>query len=223
MIAKVIINIIIKHAYLPTTIVSDKGSVFMSQVIKQVAEILGITLQHATTKHAQTIGMLERTHASIKKTLKTERGEGKSMWHNYVNIAVLNYYPFYHTSIRCQPSRVVHGPAPYNVLDVKMGIGPQKTPTSNTQSAEDVLTQTEMIFQDVCKDTMQAYNQYKAYYDKKTNASKFKEEQYLYLLLPKADHQGSKIPFKNFRWIGPYIVEEALPKNIFLVQKLGTN
>ena len=66
-IAKVIINIKTKHAYLPTTFISDKGSVFMSQVIKEVAEGLGITLQHAPTKHAQTTGMLERTHASLKK------------------------------------------------------------------------------------------------------------------------------------------------------------
>jgi len=64
-IAKVIINIMNKHAYLPTTIISDMGSVFMSQVIKEVAEVLGITLQHATTKHAQTNGMLEQTHGSL--------------------------------------------------------------------------------------------------------------------------------------------------------------
>ena len=89
-IARVIINIMTKHAYLPTTIISDKGSVFMSQVIKELAEVLGITLKHATTKHAQTIGMLERRHASLKKTLKIETGERRSMWHKYVNIAVLN-------------------------------------------------------------------------------------------------------------------------------------
>ena len=53
-IAKVIINIMTEHAYLPTTIISDKGSVYMSQVIKEVAEVLGITRQHATTKHAET-------------------------------------------------------------------------------------------------------------------------------------------------------------------------
>ena len=69
-IARVIINIMTKHAYLPTTIISGKLSVFMSQVIKEVAEFLGITLQHATTKHAQTIGMLELTHASLKKNLE---------------------------------------------------------------------------------------------------------------------------------------------------------
>ena len=66
-IAKVIINIMTKRAYLPTTIISDKGSVFMSHIFKEVADILEITLKHATTEHAQTIGMLKRTHASLKK------------------------------------------------------------------------------------------------------------------------------------------------------------
>ena len=50
-IAKILINIMIKHAYLPTTLISDKGTAFMSQVIKEVTGVLGITLKHATTKH----------------------------------------------------------------------------------------------------------------------------------------------------------------------------
>ena len=58
-IAKILIDIMPKHAYLPTTIISDKGSVFLSQVIKEVAEVFGITLQHATTKNAQTFTILE--------------------------------------------------------------------------------------------------------------------------------------------------------------------
>ena len=58
-IAKVLINIMTKHAYLPTTLISDKGTAFMSHVIKEVAGVLGITLKHATTtKPAQTIGLL---------------------------------------------------------------------------------------------------------------------------------------------------------------------
>ena len=160
--ANVIINIITKHAYLPTIILSDKVLVFLSQVIKEVAEVLSITLQHATTKHGQTIGMLERTHASLKKTLKIETGERRSMWHKYVNIAVLNYNTSYHTNIGCEPTRVLHERVRYNVLHLKMGIRLHKTPSSNSQIAEDVLKQTEMIFHDVRKNTMQAYIKYKA-------------------------------------------------------------
>ena len=65
--AKVKISIMTKLSYLPTTLICDKRAVFVSQVIKEVAEVLGITLQHATTKHAQTIRMLQRAHASLKK------------------------------------------------------------------------------------------------------------------------------------------------------------
>ena len=74
-IAKVLINIMTKHAYSPTTLISDKGTAFMSHVLKEVAGVLGITLKHTTTKHAQTIGLFERSHASIKQAMKIETGE----------------------------------------------------------------------------------------------------------------------------------------------------
>ena len=171
-IAKVLINIMTKHAYLPTTLISDKGTAFTSHVIKEVAGVLGVTLKHAITKHAQTIGLLERSHASIKKALKIETGERRSLWHKYINIAVLNYNTTYHTSIGCEPSRVFHGRIAYNILDLKLGIRPQQQPIPTSQIAQEVLEQTEMIYQDVRKNTMQAYIKYKAYYDKKANASK---------------------------------------------------
>ena len=222
-IAKVLINIMAKHAYLPTTLISDKGTAFISHVIKEVAGVLGVTLKHATTKHAQTIGLLDRSHASIKRALKILTAERRSLWHKYVNIAVLNYNTSYHTSIGCEPSRVFHGRIPYNILDLKLGIRPQQQPIPTSQIAQDVLEKTEMIHQYVRKNTMQAYIKYKAYYDKKANASKLKEADYVYILQPKADHQGSKIPFTEFRWVGPYIIEKALANNKYLVRKIGKN
>ena len=161
-IAKVLINIMTRHAYLPTTLISDKVTAFMSNVLKEVAGVLGITLKHATTKHAQTIGLLERAHASIKQALKIETGERRSLWHKYLKIAVLNYNTSYHTSIGCEPSQVFHGRNPYKVLDLKLGIRPQQQPIPTSQIAQEVLEQTEMIHQDVRENTMQAYIKYKA-------------------------------------------------------------
>ena len=137
----------------------------MSHVIKEVAGVLGITLKHATTKHAQTIALLEQSHASIKQALKIETGERRSLWHKYINIAVLNYNTIYDTSIGCEPSRVFHGRIPYNVLDIKLGNRPQRQLIPTSQIAQEILEQTEMILQDVRKNTMQAYIKYKAYYD----------------------------------------------------------
>ena len=152
-----------KHAYLPTTLISDKGTAFKSHVVREMACILGITLKHATTKHAQTIGLLERSQASIKKVLKIETCERRSLWHNYVSIAVLNYNTSYHTSTGCDPGRVFHGHTPYNILDLRVGICPQQAPLPTSQSALDVHDQTERIYQDVCKNAMPDYIKYKAY------------------------------------------------------------
>ena len=137
-IAKVIINIMTKHAYLPTKLISDKGTAFTSHVIKVVAGVLGITLKHATTKHAPTIGLLERSHASIKQALKIETGERRSLWQKYINIALLNYNTSYHTSIDCEPSRVFHSRIPLKVLDLKLGIRPQQQPIPTSQIAQEV-------------------------------------------------------------------------------------
>ena len=116
-----------------------------------------------------------------------------------------------------------HGRIPYNILDLKIDIRPQKIPSPDSKIAQDVLEQTEMIFQDVRRNAMQAYIKYKAYYDKKAHASKVNQSDYVYILQPKADHQGSKIPFTDFRWLGPYIIEKVLPNNNYVVRKIGTN
>ena len=39
----------------------------------------------------------------------------------------------------------------------------------------------------------------------------------------KADSQGSKIPFRDFRWTGPFIVQKVLPNNNYIVRRLNTN
>ena len=121
----------------------------MSRVTKEVAGVLGTTLKHNTTKHPQTIGLLERSHASINQALKIETGERRSLWHKNFSTAVLSYKTSYHTTIGCEPSRVFHGRFPYSTLDIKLGKRPQQAPIPTLQIAQDVLNQREMIYEDV--------------------------------------------------------------------------
>ena len=85
---EVIIDTKTRHAYLPTLMTTHKGSIFVSNVIQEKAEILSITLCHATSKHAQTIGALERTPAAIKTSVKLSSGEIRNQWHKYSPIAI---------------------------------------------------------------------------------------------------------------------------------------
>ena len=73
--AKVIIDIMAKHTYMPTTLISDQLTAFTSKLVAEIAQILGVQSKCATTKHPQTIGKLERTHTSLKSNLQMASGD----------------------------------------------------------------------------------------------------------------------------------------------------
>ena len=173
---KVIKDIMTRHAFLPTLFITDKGSVFISQVIHEAAKISGINMKHATTKHAQFIGVLERAHATVKASLKKASGDYRKQWHKYLPIAILNYDTTYHSSIDCETSRAFHGRVPHNIPDHKLGLqfNPNIAPT--TDFAEELLRRTKILYDKTKKNVMQSYIKYKRYYDKKAKASPLKEK-----------------------------------------------
>ena len=70
---------------------------------------------------------------------------------------------------------------------------------------------------------MQSYLKYKEYYDRKAKAAPLSEKDFCFILQPKADNQGSKIPFRDYRWIGPYVIEKVLHNDNYIVRRLNTN
>ena len=221
--AKVIIDIMTKHTYLPTTLITDKGTAFTSRLVAEVAHILGIQIKCATTKHPQTIGKLERTHASLKTNLKMASGDYRRQWHKYLPLAVLNYNTTYHATLGCEPSRIFHGRIPYNILDHKLGLNPNPKVLPTTDFADEFQRRTQILIDLTKKNIMQSYLKYKEHYDRKAKAAPLKQNEYCFILQPIADHQGSKIPFREYRWTGPYVVEKVLPNENYIVRKLNSN
>ena len=211
--AKVNFNIMAKHTYLPTTLITDKGSAFTSKLVAEIALILGIQIRCATTKRPQTIGKLARTHASSKQNLKMDSGDYRRQWHKYLPLVVLNYNTSYHSTLGCEPSSIFHGRIPYNILDHKLGLNPNPTLLPTTDFAEEFHRRAQSLLNSTKKNIMQSYLKYKEYYDRKAKAAPLKLNDYCFNLQPIADHQGSKIPFRDFRWIGTYIIEKVLPND----------
>ena len=63
-------------------------------------------------------------------------GEYRRQWHKYLPLAVLNYNTTYHSSNGCEPSKVLHGRIPYNVLDHLLGKNPDKNFLPTNEFAE---------------------------------------------------------------------------------------
>ena len=69
---------------------------------------------------------------------------------------------------------------------------------------------------------MQSYLKYKEYYDRKPKAAPLQQGYYCFLLQPLADNQGSKISFREFRWIG-YVIEKVLSNENYILRNLNSN
>ena len=191
-----LLDIFTKHTYVPKHIITDKCSAFTSQVIKELIDKAGIKVSHATIKPVQTIGMIERSLQRLKQILKINVSADCPQWDRYVNLAVMARNSTYFQTLKCSPTEVFHGRVPYNALDFKFSdpLSTQRN-TTDTQSLVDNLN---AKFKEIHTNIIRAYHKYKAYYDRKAQASPLKVNNFDFLLDPKINTQSEKMPFNSF-------------------------
>ena len=136
---------------------------------------------------------------------------------------MLNYNTTYRSSIGCEPSKVFNGRIPYNVLDHNLGNIPDKNFFATTEFAEETQRRTQIFVDQTKKTIMQSYLNYKEYYAVRPERPHKQENDYCLVFKPNADSQNSKIPFRDYRWIGHFIVQKVLPNNNYIVRRSSTN
>ena len=103
-VAKALVSIFCQHSYVPTKILYDLGTSFVAESIHELSTLLEIQLEHASLKHSQTIGVVEKSHATLKRNLKLNTDEKWTTWYRYVDLATFIHNTSYHSSIGCTPS-----------------------------------------------------------------------------------------------------------------------
>ena len=69
----------------------------------------------------------------------------------------------------------------------------------------------------------EAYQKYKAYYDRKAKAQPLNVGDYVYLLDPRQQAQADKTPFRTSIWDGPFKVVKALSHSNYIVRRTETH
>ena len=118
-VARELVKIFFQHSYLPSTLLSDLGTSFTSKLMAELTKLLEVKLKHATLKHSQTIGVVERSYAALKWILKLNSNEQWIDWHKYVPLATFIHNTSYHSSINCCPTTLFHGREPVKPLDLR--------------------------------------------------------------------------------------------------------
>ena len=216
----ILTQIFLKHAYIPKVILTDKGSQFTSNLMKDVTTLLDIELRHATVKHSQTIGLLERAHASIKKCLKIYENEEHSDWHKFLDYAVFAHNTSYNTSTRTTPTELFHGHEPFKALEARFNVPTRTLPEFHpTQKLQDRL---RILYKNQKENIIENFIHYKKYYDHSAHANPLMIHSYCLLLNPKLDSQKQAMDKMQPKWLALYRVEKKLTNENYLVREVGT-
>lgn len=121
--AEAFITHVFKLHGLPDTIISDRGTTFMSQFWTSVLDQLQITPSPSTAFHPQTDGQVERINALLEDYLRHYVSLKQDYWAFCLPIAEFSYNNAPSTSTKFSPFFAVHGFHPrFNSLVASSGV-----------------------------------------------------------------------------------------------------
>ncbi len=101
--ADILIKSIFSIHGLPKSIVSDRGSKFISKLWREVTNRLGITLRLSTAFHPQTDGQTERVNQSLEQYLGIFTSYKQDDWADLLHLAAFTYNNTVHSAIQMTP------------------------------------------------------------------------------------------------------------------------
>uniref|UniRef100_A0A3B3HGA7 ribonuclease H n=1 Tax=Oryzias latipes TaxID=8090 RepID=A0A3B3HGA7_ORYLA len=202
----------------PLEILTDRGSNFMSNLLKQVYKLLGIKRLRTTPYHPQTDGLTERFNQTLKQMLRKFVDETGSDWDQWLPYLLFAYREVPQASTGFSPFELLYGHevrGPLSLLKETWG-GENKEHSVNLLSY--VLQMRERLerMRELAHSHMLEAQQYqKGWYDKSARQRSFNPGQRVLVLLPS---EGSKLLAK---WQGPFEVQQKLGPSTYRVATPG--
>jgi hypothetical protein len=121
-------HIICYHGILKT-IISDRGSIFVTHFLEQLHDCLGTHLIRNSAYHPQTNGQTERVNQIIEDKLHTCVLNDGPKWDKHLLLANFSYNNSYQESIKMSPFETLYGrpcrtPLRWSELGVRVVFGP---------------------------------------------------------------------------------------------------
>ena len=212
-IAGILVNEICFRYSAPQQLLSDLGSNFISEVVKETCKLLGVERLYTSPYHPQTDGLLEKFHSTLKKNLSMYVARDHKNWDLFVRAVCYGY----NTSVcidstQYSPFYLMFGREPFSPLDTILP-AVQDLPNSIRQYALQLAYAREVAKNNVatCQEKI------KTRYDETSNNVSFEPGELVWIFFPEINVGGSPKLFHN--WSGPYLLMEKIsPTNFKVVQ-----
>lgn len=216
-VAQIFIDQVYRLHGLPSSIVSDRDAVFVSNLWQELFKQLGVTLCLSSSYHPQTDGQTEVVNRCIESYLRCMAGERPTTWAKWIPLAEWWYNTSYHSTIKMTLFEALYGfTPPFHI--------PYFPKDSKIEAIDALLRDREEGIKLLKFYLERAQNRMKQVADRKRSERHFKVGDWVYMKLQPyrqhtlKNHRSQKLqpkyfgPFKILERVGSVAYRLDLPK-----------
>lgn len=106
---KILVNEVIPQIGVPESLLSDRGTNLLSNLMQDVCKLLGITKLNTTAYHPQCDGLVERFNRTLKQMLRKHVSRYGDQWDCYLAAVIWAYRNTPHEATGEKPSFLLYG------------------------------------------------------------------------------------------------------------------
>lgn len=225
-VATSLLNKVVYQHGVPHSLVSDQGTNFVSEVMQQMYEALGIKKKQTTAYHASANGQVERFNHTIIQMLKPYVNKFQNNWVEFLAPVVFAYNTSVHITTGYSPFFLNYGCHPV-LPDLISARAPEHTdPTKMNLDAHirKLLQTLEEAYKQVRAEVQEKHAKQIDYYQQRNGWRNISYEPYDQVMLytPKIQVKGTKKKLTS-KWTGPFTIKDRVGKSTYtLVTQEGT-
>ena len=199
----------------PEEILSDLGTQFVSECMKEVTRLLSIKQLTTTPYHPMCNGLTEKFNGTMKSMLKRLCSEQPRQWHRYINPLLFAYREVPQESTGFSPFELLYGRAVRGPMFILKELWTKELEEPEVKNSYQYVFELREKLEDTLKlahtELQKAQHKGKHYYDRKAKVRRFAQGDKVLVLLP-TDHNKLLM-----QWKGPFEVSAVVGLNDYKV------
>ena len=174
---------------MPQEILSDRGSQFVSDLMREISRLLSVRQLQTTPYHAQCNGLVERWNGTLRRMIQKMAAEKPIDWDRYIPALLFSYREVAQASLGFSPFELVYGRSVRGPMSVLRDIWADEDINEQTKTTYQYVLELRERLESTCKlahdELRKAQGNQHKWFNKKAKAKHLKEGDQVLLLLPK--------------------------------------